>query len=252
MKSTLKKLLLYIPTTALGLWCMSLQSGILSGGFDKKGLLILDNPALMLLWGLSLGVLAVVLILLPRLGADGTYEENFPSCLLSGGVMIAGGLVMGFTGLNGLVPGGYGTAVFTIAAGVCMVVCGVFRMLGKKPFFAFDLTVGLYFVWHLLQSYSGWNADPQLQRYAFQLLAGVAVILFSIHRCRCAAGAMDRRKLVFMGFAGIFLSLVAIPGSGSVGFFLASGLWCAGGMCDLRRLEEPEQAPEEAPETPNE
>lgn len=241
-----KKLLLYTLTAGLGLWCMSLQSGILARGFDEKGLLILTNPDLMLLWGLTLGFLTAAACLLYRLEADGSYEENFPRCALSGGVMIAAGLVMGFTGVNGLVPGGYGKAAFAIFAGVCMAACGLCRMLGKKPVFVLDLIVGLYCAWRLLQSYSGWNADPQIQRYAFQLLAGAAVMLFSVHRCRCAAGAMDRRKLVFTGFAGIFLSMAAIPGADSVSFFLASGLWCAGGMCDLKYLEKPRE-PEAAP-----
>lgn len=246
MKSTVKKMLLYIPAGALGLWCMSLQSGILTDGFDAKGLLVTTNPSLTLLWAVTVGYLIAALGLTRTLGGNGTYEENFSKCLLSGSVTILAGCVMGFTGLNGLVPGDYLKGSFAIAAGVCMCICGVFRLMGKKPLFVFDLVIGLYYAWNLLNSYRDWNADPQVQKYAFQLLAGVAAMLFSIHRARCAGGIMDRKKLVFAGFSGIFLSFLAIPGSSSGGIFLASGLWCAGAMCDLRHLEKPEE-PREAP-----
>lgn len=249
-KSVIQKILLYIPAVVLGLSAMWMQGRILQNGFDGKGLLVLDNPMLYVLWGMTTAFLIGVAVLLPRLGWRGTYEDNFPACALSGAVMIAAGIVMGFTGVNLLVPGEGSRAIFAIAAGVSMAVCGLLRMLGKKPWFVLDLLIAAFYSLHLLESYSGWNADPQVQAYAFQLLAGVAVMLFSIHRARCAVGEMDRRKLVFMGFAGIFLCFAAIPGADSALVFLASGLWCAGGMCDLTHLEEPKEPeiPETAPE----
>lgn len=250
MKSTVKKLLLYIPTAALGLWCMGLQSRILVSGFDSKGLLITGNPELKLLWGVTVVFLLAALGLTRTLGGNGTYEENFSRCVLSGIVTIGAGCVMAFSGLNGLVPGAYLNGGLAIAAGVCMGVCGVCRLIGKKPLFVFDFAIGLYYACNLLSSYSGWNSDPQVQEYAFRLLAGVAAMLFSLHRARCAGGFQDRKKLVFAGFAGIFLSFVAIPGSGSMGFFLASGLWCAGAMCDLRYLEVSEKISGEDGEEP--
>lgn len=248
MKSNVKKTLFYIPTIALGLWCMSLQSGILAKGFDGKGLLVTPNANLTLLWGAAAVFLLAVLGLTRTLGGDGTYGENFPRCIPGGAAMIAAGCVMAFTGLNGLVPGGYLNGGFAILAGFSMGICGVFRLLGKKPAFVFDLVAGLYYAVHLLNSYGDWNADPQVQRYAFQLLAGVAVMLFSVHRARCAGGMMDRKKLVFAGFMGMFLSLIAIPGSGSAGFFVASGLWCAGGMGNLGHLDKPKEPAEERKE----
>ena len=238
MNSTVKKLLMYLPVTALGLWCAGLQNRILTTGFDEKGLLIPGNPDMLLLWGVT-GVLALsVLCLLPRLGGNGCYEDNFPSCLLSGSVMVVSGLLMGFRGLNALVPGMLPGAVLSMAAGALMGLAGVMRMLGKNPTPWPDLGVGLYYAWWMLTSYGGWNADPHVQRYAFHLLAGAAVMLFTLHRARMAGGRMERRRLVFLGFLGIFLSLAAIPGAESPMLYLASGLWCAGGMCDLRRLEK--------------
>ena len=230
--------MLYLPTTLLGLAAMYLQSGILAEGFDEKGLLILENPALLALWGLTAAFLLAVLAILPGLGKGGTYAELFPRCTISGITMIAAGLCLGFVGVNQLVPERMVYGLFTLAAAAAMALCGICRLLGRKPVLVLDLIIGLYFAANLLWSYSSWNANPQLQRYGLQLLAGVAAMLFCLHRGRCAAGVMDRKRLVYMGFAGIFLSFAAIPGAWSVTYYLASGLWCAGGMCDLHRIDE--------------
>lgn len=237
MNSTVKKLLLYAPATALGLWCAMLQSRVLTSGYDRKGLLIAGNPDLTLLWGITGVYVLAVLVLTLLLGGNGTYEENFPTCALSGGVMIAGGLVLGFTGLNGLVPGMILSAALTIGVGVLMCLCGGARILGKNPTVWPDLLIGLYYAWWLMTSYGGWNANPHVQRYAFHLLSGAAVLLFTLHRARMAGGYPERSRLVFFGFLGIFLCFAAIPGADNGLFFLAAGLWCAGGMCDLQRME---------------
>ena len=236
MNSAVKKLLLYAPATALGIWCAGIQNRILASGFDGKGLLIVGNPELMLLWGITGAYLLTVLVLLPLLGGAGDYAANFPSCVLSGCVMTAAGLVICFSGVNELVPGMIPAAVLTMAVGVLMGLCGLFRVMGKNPTVLPDLLIGLYYGWWLLQSYTGWNADPNVQRYAFHLLASMAVMLFTLHRARMAGGYPERKRLVFFGFAGIFLCFAALPGAEDPLFFLASGLWCAGGMCDLKKL----------------
>ena len=240
MNPAVKKLLLYVPAAALGIWCALLQNRILKTGFDGKGLLIGENPALMLLWSVTGVYLLAVLVLLPLVGENGTYGDHYPSCALSGGAMLAAGLITGFTGVNAMVPGMILGAALTIGVGVLMGVCGVFRVLGKNPTAWPDLLIGVFYAWRLVNSYSGWNANPQVQRYAFHLLAAVAVLLFTLHRARMAAGYPEQKRLVFFGFAGIFLSIAAIPGAGDPLFFIASGLWCAGGMCDLKRLQNAE------------
>ena len=237
MNAMKKKMMLYIPTVLLGLFATYLQSEVLANGFDEKGLLIRNNPSLLILWGLTAVFLLGVLAILPGLGNRGTYQAIFPRCALSGTAMIAAGLFLGFVGVDQMVPERMGYGLFTFVAAGAMMLCGVYRLMGRKPVFVLDLAICLYYAANLLWSDSDWNANPQIQRYGFQLLAGIAAMLFCIHRGRCAAGVMDRKRLVYMGFAGIFLSFAAIPGAESVAYFLASGLWCAGGMCDLHRIE---------------
>ena len=261
MNAKRTKLLLYLLTTVLGLCCLGLQNRLLTQGYDDKGLLVASSLPVVLLWVLTLGFLGVVLALLPKLGDAGTYRMNFPSCKLSGGVMMAAGSLMAFSAMDELVPGAGMLPFANVAAGAVMALCGVYRIRGKRPSFWLDLAVCLFYGLHLMRCYRGWNASTHIQRYAFPLLAGVMAMLFSLHRARCAGGVMDRKRLVFTGFSGIFLSLVALTGSDSPMFYAATGLWCAGGMCELRRFrkkrriftepveEQPEPEMEPVPES---
>ena len=99
MNSAVKKLLLYAPAAALGIWSAVLQNRILIAGFDHKGLLMEDNPAVMLLWSITGVYLLAVLVLVPLLGGSGDYGDNYPSCNLSGITMILAGLGVAFTGV---------------------------------------------------------------------------------------------------------------------------------------------------------
>lgn len=233
MKSNGKKLALYGLYLALGVVCMILQHGILTAGFDSKGLLILENPMLYLLWGLILAGVAAGAVAAWKLGKAEDYADAFPACAVSGIAMILAGGVMGFSGVNQLVPGEYVWGGAAIAAGVVIAACGICRMTGKKPPFVLDLLITAFFVIHLLQSYSGWNAKAQVQRFALELLAGIAVMLFSLHRGRCAVNFVERRWVAFFGLTGMFLSIAACADGANLGFYLACCLWCAGGMCDF-------------------
>ena len=251
MNAKKTKLMLYLPTTALGIVCMLLQRQILIHGYDEKGLMIASNPAFWALWVMSLGFLAAVVCLLPKLGDAGTYRMNFPPCLFSSSAMIAAGVLMALDGGLELVFGGnFLLALGAVIAGAAMFVCGLFRLRGAHPLCWFDGAVCLYLILHLMQHYRTWNADPQLQKYAFELLAGVAVMLFSLHRARCAGGMMDRKRMVFFGFVGMFLSMVALADGEDVLFYLACGLWCAGGMGELKRFKKRKKMPEPVSEEP--
>ena len=249
MNSKSTKIFLYLPTMALGYGCMLLQDHILAHGYDEKGLLVTNNPAFWIQWIVTGVFLLTVLLLLPKLGEPGTYRMNFPKCAYSGGAMIAAGVLMAFCGINEMVPGaGVIIPLAGLAVSGVMVLCGLLRIMGRKPVWALDLLISMYYAAHLMKSYRTWNADPQLQRYAFQLLAGVAVMLFSLHRARCAQGLIDRRRLVFSGFAGIYLCFTAVSGAESPLFFAASALWCAGGMCELKRFRKKRKSAEIEPD----
>lgn len=253
MNSKLRKILFYLATLAVGLVGMFLQNRLLEFGYDQKGLLMdarLERTALLVL---TAAFVAAVLYFLPKLGARGTYERNFPGCMASGGAIVAAGVLLGFAGFNTLVPGGSLLVPAGHAAGaVLLVLVGICRMQGRKPEFWMELVLCLLCCANLLYSYREWNARPNVQQYAFQLLAQISVMLFALHRARCAGDVMDRKQLVLAGFLGMFFSVVALAGAGNPAFYGAEGLYCAGGMCELKRFRRRKRPQPEAEAVPQE
>lgn len=227
------KYVLFAGVTGLGLWCMSLQNRILGTGFDEKGLLIGSNPELWLIWIVTGLYLAGALVFSLLLGEGTDCRTLFPACFFSGTASVVAGLVMLFSGINTMIPGHMIQAGCWSVAGCAMVAGGVCRLRGRKPLWWADMLIFGCYVTCLVLSYREWNTDPLIQAFAFHLLAMLVLMMFAMHRGRCAEGYPDRRKMVFFGLAGLYLSLVAIPGAETAGFYFASAVWCAGGMCEL-------------------
>lgn len=240
---------------ALGLGMMALQKNILQEGFDASGLLLMDNPGLWILWTVTVVFLAGAAVLAWSLGEGGSFEENFPPCPYSGIAGVIAGFVMLFSGLSGL-ESGLLMALCALAIGVCMVMGGICRCCGWKPDWWMDMVIFAGYTVILVLSYRSWNVAPTLQTYAFPMLSLAAPMLFALHRARLPWGYPDRRRLIFFGLAGVYLSFPAMAGGQGTGFFFATAVWCAGALCELTKQypeesevpEEPEE-PREAPET---
>lgn len=236
MDHTLRNRLLFFgPTAVLGGLSMVLHQYMMANCFDAKGLLITGNLPGKLLWAVGIGFAAYLWWMLRAIGGNGSYADNFPRCLPSGVLMIAGGAVMALA-----VPELGLTAPWQAALGwgsaLSMAALGVYRMQGKKPFFGFAGIICLHDMLMLVNNYRLWSADPQLQDYAYQLLAGVLLMLTAFHRTCCDAGIIQRRKLLFTGLAGVFCCLAALSGEFLRSFYLASGLWAAGCVCSTAVL----------------
>lgn len=248
MHTLRNRILFFAPTALLGGASMLLHRYMMANCFDAKGLLVAGNLPGKLLWVLGIGFAAYLLVLLRTIGGEGGYEDNFPKCLLSGGLALAGGAVMltavpelGFTELW--------KVALCYAAAICMAVGGVCRMLGKRPTFVVHGVVCLFYILVLVTNYQLWSADPQIQDYAYQLLAGVLLMLAAFHRTCCDAGIIERKKLLFTGLCGAFCCLAALSGEFCRSFYLASGLWAAGSMCNVAVLPpDPEEDAEEQPQ----
>lgn len=248
MHTLRNRILFFGPTAVLGGASMLLHRYMMETCFDAKGLLTAGNLPGKLLWVLGVGFAAYLLVLLRTIGGNGSFEDNFPKCLLSGGLALAGGAVMGMA-----VPElGFAEPwkmALCYAAAVCMAAGGLCRMVGKRPAFVIHGVVCLFYILVLVSHYQLWSADPQIQDYAYQLLAGVLLMLASFHRTCCDAGIIERRKLLFTGLCAAFCCLAALSGGFRNSFYLASGLWAAGSMCNVAVLPpDPEETPEEQPQ----
>ena len=267
MHTLRNRMILFGGTLAAGLLSLGLHRYMMAYCFDDKGLLLAGNLPGRLLWAAGIAFALLLAVVLRGLGGDGTYADNFPRCYLSGGLMIAAGLCL-VRAIPALelttqppVADGLSLAVTNLttlaakylpwAAAVAMAVVGVFRMLGRRPWPLFSGIVCLFYMLMLVTNYRLWSADPQLHDYAYQLLAGVLLMLSAFHRTCCDAQVIQRRKLLATGLGAAACCLASLSGDFQWSFYLASGLWAAGSVCHVAVLppdpeeDEAEASPEE-------
>ena len=274
MHTLRNRILFFGAALAAGLGSLGLHRYMMSACVDEKGLLLTGNLPGMLLWGLGIAFVLFLFFMLRRIGGDGSYADNFPPCLLSGGLMIAAGVLLlwAIPELE-LAAGAPAPAVNALsqavqnltasaarylpwAAAAAMVALGLLRGLGKRPWPILSGIVCLFYMLMLVTNYRLWSADPRLEDYAYQLLAQVLLMLCSFHRTCCDGGVIQRKKLLATGLGAAVCSLAALSMDFQRGFFLASGLWAAGSLCTVAVLPpdpepeecEPDQPEEAAPE----
>ena len=264
MHTIRNKLIVYGATLTAGFASLGLHRYMMENCIDAKGLLIAGNlpGRLLLLVGAAFSL--TLLFMLRTLGGNGEYADIFPRDLGSGLLMIAAGaaLAMAVPGLDRSAPpaaaplsalsglwekfsAGCLTALPWLAA-ASMAALGLCRILGRRGWFGFGGLICLFYMLMLVSNYRLWSADPQLQDYAYQLLAGVLLMLCSFHRTCCDAGIIQRRRLLFTGLAAAFCALAALSMDFQRGFYLASAMWALGSLCSTAQLPpDPEEAPAE-------
>ena len=271
MHTLRNRILFFGVTGAAGLASLMLHNYMMDNCFDAKGLLIDGNLPGRLLWVVGIGFAVFLALMLRTIGGEGSYEDNFPPCLLSSCLMLAAGAVLcwaipelvleagesvpGVTGLPLLVQNITDRAVQYLpwAAAASMGVLGICRMLGRKPWPILSGPVCLFYMLMLVTNYRLWSADPQIHDYAYLLLAEVLLMLCSFHRTCCDAGVIQRKRLIATGLCAAVCCMASLSGGFQRGFFLASGLWAAGCLCNVAQLPpDPEEEEEESPEQPEE
>ena len=262
-------LLIYGGTVLAGLSSLALHRYMMGNCFDEKGLLISWNLPMWLLMAIGAAFLVGMTLLLRRLGGSGTYEDNFPRDTASGVLLAAAGAVMLWyllrhktaAPVTPVVTGtwiaqltDWGKSFLPWLAALSMVALGVYRAQGRHPSVWLSGVVCLNYILTLISDYRLWSADPQIQDYAYQLLAEVLLMLCSFHRTSCDGGILQRRKLIFTAMAAAICCMAALSMDFNRPFFLASALWALGSICSTAVLppdpeEEENEAPEEAENT---
>ena len=262
MHTLRNRVIFFGGTMAAGALNLVLNRYMLENLIDSKGLLVAGSLAQTLVWVVAVAFAVGMGLMLRTIGGEGTYEDNFPPCMLSGSLLMAAGVLLALSvhdmvldwpalmvtvmTMKILRAAQWATKLLLWLAAVSMVVLGGLRMMGKRPWPVFSGIITLFYMVTLVNNYRLWSADPQLHTYAWQLLAEVLLMLCAFHRTCCDAGIIQRRKLLATGLGAAFCCMAALSRDFQWGFFLASGLWAAGCQCNVAVLPpDPEEEPEE-------
>lgn len=218
---------LLLSTLVCGVGCMLLRLVMMVVGCDETGMLRPGQMVVTLGWILTGLYLAGLAWGVQALGGDrASYVRLFPASGLCGGMGVLAGAVLVLHSLTqtGILPVAAG-----VLAGGCMVFTGVCRIMGRRPAYGFTFVVCVYFIYRLISGYRGWSIDPQLQDYAYQILACVALMLAAYYRAAADGGIIRRRMLAFTCLAACFFCIVCLSDPEIPVYYGACGLWALSG-----------------------
>jgi len=205
---------------------------------DGKGLLLRWHPLTVVLTVLTAAAFVMIILAVRKRNGSSAYEDNYSAGATAalGHVAMALGVLMTVLTNPSRVAGHLGTAWWWLglAAPVCLLLAGIARLLGRKPFFLLHMLPCLFFVVHIVNHYQLWSGNPQLQDYVFSLLGTMALTFFSFYTAAAEAGIGNRRMILGMGLTGMYLCFVELAWTAYPMLYLGGILWTATGMCRLQ------------------
>ena len=233
--------LLPVLMLILGAAAFALRLGLYGVAVDVKGLLLRGHP---LEWGLiALTGAAMLLAVLAawKQEKSGSAATGFGNLVAAVGNVAAGAgiLVTVLTGES--IQAGYLALAWQylglIAPG-CLLLAGITRALGKRPFFLLYVAACLFFLVHIVTRYQLWSANPQLQDYVFALLGAMALMFFGFYEASQEAGCGDSRMKLGMGLAAIYLCCAELARSSCPALYLGGILWVLTELVTAGKAEE--------------
>lgn len=228
MKRNIKTTCLPLVTAILGLIALILRFGLFLLGTDRKGLLIPGHPLDILTWIVTAAAVllsAAVLLQKTDVAADSDDFRFFAPAAI-GAFALAGGIALS-------VISGWGAwtrleqlrNLTGIAAIPALVLAGLARFQGKRPFFGFHALVCLYLTLRTISHYQVWCSSPQLQNYLFAMAASILLCLFAYYQTASDADLGNPRLLYFTGLLGSFFCLAAAADGADILLYLGGALW---------------------------
>ena len=165
------------------------------------------------------------------------YSCNFPASIPAAIGMMLAGVGFGITSAIDLSAGtdsiGTASAILGFISAGAMGYLAYGRIKGIRLSVVFHGIVCVYLMLHLISHYRLWSSFPQLQTYAFELLAIVFVMLACYQRAAFDANCGNRRAYAFFTLAGLFFCVATLPGCDNAAFFIGSGIWMYTTPCRL-------------------
>lgn len=213
---------------------LAMRAGLYALAVDAKGLLQRNHPlglALLVLTGLALLAAAAAAW---RTAPAETDSGNLPGAF--GNVAAGAGILATvLTEMPGrALLGGYLETVWYylgLAAPVCLLLAGIVRVLGKKPFFLLHVVPCLFFLVHIVTRYQLWSSQPQMQDYVFALLGAMALMFFCFYTAAMEADCGSPRMRFGAGLAAVYLCMAELARSANPVLYLGGILWVLADLC---------------------
>ena len=222
----------------LGVTALLLRKWLYSAAMDVKGLLVRSHPLEISVYVLTAAALVVIVLAVRKLETSSEYETYHRASLCSAVGHLAAGAGMLVTVLTGAtMMGGYVEIVWRVlglAAPVCMLAAGVFRALGKRPFFLLYVVVCLFLALHTVTRYQFWSGNPQMQDYFFSLLGLLALVFFGYYHAAWDAGGGNLRLTLGTGLAAIYFCTAELAVSSGPALYLGGLLWVLAELGSLK------------------
>ena len=232
-------LVFLLLASVLGLFLRWLQ---LTRVFDSDGLPTTGHP---LTLGLSIYCVVVVVaiaVFCLRLPKRKTAQAVYRRSRVSTATAAAAGVLLLVACLLRIVQsllGLHGTSqqflsalsilvdVFGFVSALCILAAAAKRYTGRKSNAALYIVPFLYIMCRLVLDFKSWSSDPIILDYCFQLFALICTMSGAYRIGGFCFDEGRRRLTAFWSMAGVFFSIVAMPGSevGELYFYFATALW---------------------------
>ena len=227
-------------------------------GPDAAGLFAPKPLAWVLLWLLTAAVIGALWFALRGLKNPGTYRDNYPKSMVAGLCAVPAAisvLVSSCIQLRNSVALALPettvvdtvTAVFGLAAGLCLLLSAAYRCMGKKPFFLINGVVCLYLAVRLFNRCQLWSNEPQVGIVVFPFLASMTLMLSAYHRVRFDVDLGKRDWSGLWSLLSVYLCAVAMLSFEQPLLYGLCALWQMADLCSLRPLKRKKPL-EEQPE----
>ena len=219
MKKLSNPAALGILCTAGGLLCLAARLWLVTAGVDHKGLLIPGHPGDLLSWLTAAAVAAVMALALWGQKPKCRFVPSLHSCAgtlamtvgfaITAGELLAGGTVISLV-----------TGIFGLVSALCGVYTAFCQYKGQRASLLIRCPAIVFFMLLLVCRYQLWSAEPQVQRYGFQLFALVCLTLAAYQRAALEGGTGSAVFYLAASRGAVFFCLAATAGSGHGVFYL--------------------------------
>ena len=225
-----------------GIVALVLRRNLYATAVDVKGLLLRYQPLEIALLVLTAGVTIRFVLAARKQEPSGDYEDCYKADLLSALGAVAGGagILMTADPVDSAMVNYLALAChyLRLAAPVCLLLAGIARAVGKKPFFLLHVVVCLYFLLYIVSSYQSWSSQPQMQDYIFSLLGAMTLMFYGFYTAAMEAGCGSRRMMLGMGLAAVYLCSAELARSANPWLYLGGIFWVLTDLCSMRKSEE--------------